>query len=276
MVNIVKIKNISIGDGKFVLFGGPCMAETLETCLKTAEFLKKVCQDLDIQYVFKASYDKANRSGFGTKRGPGIENGLKMLAEVKNRFDVPIVTDIHNPEEAAKAAEVADVLQIPAFLCRQTDLLIAAGETGKVINIKKGQFMAPEDMRGAIDKVHSTGNKNVLLTERGSSFGYHNLVVDMRSLQTMRALGVPVIFDATHSVQLPGGNGNSSGGAPEFIPTLSRAAAGAGIDGLFAEVHPNPSEAWSDGANSLNFQKAEQILKEVKTIYEFVSKSKEN
>jgi 2-dehydro-3-deoxyphosphooctonate aldolase (KDO 8-P synthase) len=276
MINVVKFKNISIGDGKFVLFGGPCMAETLETCMKSAEFLKKLCADLDIQYVFKASYDKANRSGFGTKRGPGLENGLKMLAEVKEKLDLPIITDIHNPEEAAKAAEVADILQIPAFLCRQTDLLLAAGETGKVVNIKKGQFMAPEDMRGAIDKVYSTGNKNVLLTERGSSFGYHNLVVDMRSLQTMRALGVPVIFDATHSVQLPGGNGNSSGGAPEFIPGLARAAAAMGIDGLFAEVHPNPAEAWSDGANSLNFKMAEKVLKEVKAIYEFIKQSKED
>ncbi len=276
MINVVKFKNISIGDGKFVLFGGPCMAETLDTCMKTAEFLKNLCEELDIQYVFKASYDKANRSGYGTKRGPGIEEGLKMLATVKKEFDLPIITDIHNPEEADKAAEVADILQIPAFLCRQTDLLIAAGNTGKVINIKKGQFMAPEDMRGAIDKVHSTGNKNVLLTERGSSFGYHNLVVDMRSFQTMRELGVPVIFDATHSVQLPGGKGNSSGGAPQFIPTLARAAAAAGIDGLFAEVHPNPAEAWSDGANSLDFERAKKVLKEVKTIYELVSKSKEN
>ncbi|MBQ9789260.1 MAG: 3-deoxy-8-phosphooctulonate synthase [Lentisphaeria bacterium] len=276
MVNVVKFDNISIGDGKFVLLGGPCMAETLETCLKSAEFLKKLCQELDIQYVFKASYDKANRSSFGTKRGPGLEAGLKMLAAVKEKLDLPIVTDIHNVEDAAKAAEVADILQIPAFLCRQTDLLVAAGETNRVVNIKKGQFMAPEDMKGAVEKVYSTGNKKVLLTERGSSFGYHNLVVDMRSLQVMRNLGVPVIFDATHSVQLPGGNGTSSGGAPEFIPALARAAAAVGIDGLFAEIHPNPAEAWSDGANSLNFQKAEKVLREVKAIYEFVSKSKEN
>lgn len=270
MDNIIRFKNITIGDGKFVLFGGPCMAESLETCCQVAEYLKNLCAELDIQYVFKASYDKANRSSGDTRRGPGLVAGLEMLAAVKERFDLPIITDVHSVEDVKAAAEVVDILQIPAFLCRQTDLLLAAGATQKVVNIKKGQFMAPEDMRGAVDKVYSTGNRQVILTERGSSFGYHNLVVDMRSLFTMRNLNVPVVFDATHSVQLPGGLGNSSGGAPQFIRPLARAAAAVGIDGLFAEVHPNPKEAWSDGANSLDFDSIKVVLKEVKAIYELI------
>ena len=272
-MNSVKLNNITIGEGKLVLLGGPCMAETLETCLEVAEFLTALTKELDIQYVFKASYDKANRSAGNTRRGPGLIEGLKILEKVKETYNVPIITDIHNPEEAAEAAKVADILQIPAFLCRQTDLLIAAGNTGKIVNIKKGQFMAPEDMKGAVEKVRMTNNNQVMLTERGTSFGYHNLVVDMRGLFTMRQMDVPVIFDATHSVQLPGGNGNSSGGAPQFIPTLARAAAAAGIDGIFAEIHPRPAEAWSDGANSLDFAKAEKLLKEVKAIHELVRQS---
>ncbi|WP_176013403.1 3-deoxy-8-phosphooctulonate synthase [Victivallis sp. Marseille-Q1083] len=258
----------TIGGQRLTLFGGPCMAESLELCCEVAAFLRELCGELDIQYVFKASFDKANRSSGSSRRGPGLVKGLAMLQEVKSRYHLPVVTDIHECCEAAAAAEVADILQIPAFLCRQTDLLAAAGETGRAVNIKKGQFMAPEDMRGAMEKVYATGNRQVLLTERGSSFGYHNLVVDLRSLPIMRGFGVPVVFDATHSVQLPGGLGNASGGQREFIRPLARAAAAVGIDALFAEVHPCPDQAWSDGPNSLDFRSARQILTEVKRIYD--------
>ena len=261
-------ENVVIGSGKLVLLGGPCMAESREVCLEVADFLSKLCAKLDIGYVFKASYDKANRSAAGSVRGPGMEKGLEFLAEVKARYNVPVVTDVHETIEVERAAAVADILQIPAFLCRQTDLLQAAGRTGKVVNIKKGQFMAPEDMKGAVDKVRAAGNDKVMLTERGSSFGYHNLVVDMRSLPTMRSLGVPVIFDATHSVQLPGGLGNASGGQREFIYPLARAAAAAGIDAIFCEIHPDPANALSDGPNSLDFETAEKILAKVKAIHD--------
>ncbi|MBE6368784.1 MAG: 3-deoxy-8-phosphooctulonate synthase [Lentisphaerae bacterium] len=260
--------NVVIGSGRLVLLGGPCMAESQEVCLEVAGFLTELCAKLDIGYVFKASYDKANRSAAGSVRGPGMEKGLEFLAEVKSRYNVPIVTDVHETIEVARAAEVADILQIPAFLCRQTDLLQAAGNTGKVVNIKKGQFMAPEDMKGAVDKVKTTGNEKVMLCERGSSFGYHNLVVDMRGLAVMRSLGVPVVFDATHSVQLPGGLGNASGGQREFVRPLARAAAAVGIDALFCEIHPNPAKAFSDGPNSLDFKLAEELLTEVKAIFE--------
>jgi 2-dehydro-3-deoxyphosphooctonate aldolase (KDO 8-P synthase) len=268
-MSIVKVSdNVEIGSGRLVLLGGPCMAESREVCLEVAGFLTELCAKLDIGYVFKASYDKANRSAAGSVRGPGMEKGLEFLAEVKSRYNVPVVTDVHETVEVARAAEVADILQIPAFLCRQTDLLQAAGRTGKVINIKKGQFMAPEDMKGAVDKVKSVGNDKVMLCERGSSFGYHNLVVDMRGLATMRGLGVPVVFDATHSVQLPGGLGNASGGQREFVRPLARAAAAVGIDALFCEIHPNPAKAFSDGPNSLDFKLAEELLTEVKAIFE--------
>ena len=267
---VIVNENVVIGNGKLVLLGGPCMAESREVCLEVADFLSKLCARLDIGYVFKASYDKANRSAAGSVRGPGMEKGLEFLAEVKSRYNVPVVTDVHETVEVAKAAEVADILQIPAFLCRQTDLLQAAGRTGKVVNIKKGQFMAPEDMKGAVDKVRAAGNDQVMLTERGSSFGYHNLVVDMRGLVTMRNLGVPVIFDATHSVQLPGGLGNASGGQREFVRPLARAAAAVGIDALFCEIHPNPAKAFSDGPNSLDFKLAEELLTEIKAIFDLV------
>lgn len=268
-MNPIKITdNVVIGDGRLVLLGGPCMAESRETCLETAAFLKELCAKLDIGYVFKASFDKANRSSGTSKRGPGMEKGLEFLAEVKSKYNVPVVTDVHETIEAEPVAQVADILQIPAFLCRQTDLLQACGKTGKVINIKKGQFMAPEDMAGAVEKVKLTGNNNVMLCERGTSFGYHNLVVDMRSLVTMRSLGVPVVFDATHSVQLPGGLGNASGGQREFVYPLARAAAAIGIDALFCEIHPNPDKAFSDGPNSLNFEQAAAVLEKVKLIHD--------
>lgn len=267
MTNIKIDKNVVIGRS-LTLFGGPCVAESRELCLEIATFLKALCAELDIQYVFKASYDKANRSSGGSFRGHGLEGGLKILEAVKSELGIPVVTDVHETGEVKMAAEIADILQIPAFLCRQTDLLVACGKSGKAVNIKKGQFMAPEDMAGAIGKVRDTGNNRVMLTERGTSFGYHNLVVDMRGLQTMRELGVPVVFDATHSVQLPGGLGNASGGQRQFIRPLARAAAAVGIDALFAEVHPNPDKAMSDGPNSLSFKEVRTVLREVKEIYE--------
>ncbi|MDD3885688.1 MAG: 3-deoxy-8-phosphooctulonate synthase [Victivallaceae bacterium] len=266
--NPVTVGDFSIGGGKLTLIAGPCMAESEDICLKVAEYLIGLCAEFDVQYVFKASYDKANRSSGSTVRGPGIEQGLKFLASVKKHFNVPVITDVHESVEAERAAEVVDMLQIPAFLCRQTDLLKAAGLTGRAVNIKKGQFMAPEDMRGAVEKVRSTGNGKVLLTERGTTFGYHNLVVDMRALAVMRSLGVPVVFDATHSVQLPGGLGNASGGQREFVPQLARAAAAVGVDALFTEVHPDPANALSDGPNSLDFKMAREVLKQVKAIHD--------
>ncbi len=259
--------------GRLLLIAGPCVAESLDLCLEIATFLKGVSARLGFDYVFKASYDKANRSSGSSFRGKGLDDGLGILAEVKKRVGVPVLTDIHETIQAAPAAAVVDILQIPAFLCRQTDLLLEAGRQGKPVNIKKGQFMAPEDMKGAVEKIRSTGNTQVMLTERGSSFGYHNLVVDMRGLVTMRALGVPVIFDATHSVQLPGGLGHSSGGQREFVAPLARAAAAVGIDGLFLEVHPFPEQALSDGPNSLPFAMAEEILSTIKDIHDVGRKS---
>ena len=261
-------KSVVAGNGKLVLLGGPCVAESEKLCLEIAEYLIGLCAELDIQYVFKASYDKANRSSISSKRGLGIDKGLAILKSVKEHFNVPVVTDVHESAEVARAAEVVDLLQIPAFLCRQTDLLVACGKTGLPVNIKKGQFMAPEDMAGVVDKVRSTGNDKVMLCERGSSFGYHNLVVDMRGLVTMRCFGVPVVFDATHSVQLPGGLGNASGGRKEFVLPLARAAAAVGIDALFTEVHPRPAEAWSDGPNSLDFAQVRETLIQVKAIHD--------
>ncbi len=266
----IQYGNLVIGDGRLTLIGGPCMAETRELCLEVAEYLRDLCEELKIQYIFKASYDKANRSSEGGRRGPGLERGLEYLAAVKERFHVPVITDVHESEEVPQVAAVADFLQIPAFLCRQTDLLHAAGRSGLPVNIKKGQFMAPEDMQGALEKVRSTGNNRVMLTERGTTFGYHNLVVDMRSLVTMRKFGVPVVFDATHSVQIPGGLGNASGGRREFVAPLARAAAAVGIDVLFTEVHPRPDEAWSDGPNSLDFAQIREILQKVKQIHDLV------
>jgi 2-dehydro-3-deoxyphosphooctonate aldolase (KDO 8-P synthase) len=268
-MNKVMVKDgFYIGDGKLTLISGPCVAESAELCLDIASYLKELCAKMDIQYIFKASYDKANRSSNGSKRGPGMKKGLEILAEVKSTLGLPVITDVHETSEVRAAAEVVDMLQIPAFLCRQTDLLHAAGETGLPVNIKKGQFMAPEDMAGAVEKVRATGNNRVMLTERGSSFGYHNLVVDMRGLVTMRSFGVPVVFDATHSVQLPGGLGNASGGNREFVKPLTRAAMAVGVDALFAEVHPYPAQAWSDGPNSLDFAAIKEVLEQGKAIYD--------
>ena len=268
-MDIVKIGNsIEVGNGKLAVLAGPCMAESLETCLCVAEKMKETCSRLGLGYVFKASFDKANRSSIKSVRGPGLGKGLEFLAEVKRKFNVPVVTDIHEAWQAGPAAEVVDLLQIPAFLSRQTDLLIAAAETGKPVNVKKGQFMAPEDMAGVVGKLREANCAGIMLTDRGTSFGYHNLVVDFRGLPTMRSFGVPVVFDATHSVQLPGGNGTTSGGQREFIPALSRAAAAVGIDAVFMEVHPDPDHAMSDGPNSLTPDTAAELLQKMKVIHD--------
>ncbi len=261
-------KNIEIGNGKLLLLSGPCIVETPEICFEIAKFLKTLTSELGINYVFKASFDKANRTSGFSFRGNGMDRNLEILAQIKRELDLPIVTDIHETSQVEKASAVADILQIPAFLCRQTDLLVAAAKTGRCVNIKKGQFMAPEDMKGAVEKVINAGNNKVMLTERGTTFGYHNLVVDMRSFPIMRAIGVPVVFDATHSVQLPGGLGNSSGGQKEFAETLALSATAAGIDALFMEVHPDPSKALSDGPNSLDFKQAENLLRKIRKLYD--------
>lgn len=259
---------IEVGNGKLLLMAGPCVIESLEICFETASFLKDLAEKLEINYIFKASYDKANRSSGATFRGNGMDHSLNILEKVKKKIAVPIVTDVHESWQVERVAEIADMVQIPAFLCRQTDILLAAGKSGKAVNIKKGQFMAPEDMKGAVDKVKSTGNNKIMLTERGTTFGYHNLVVDMRSFPIMKKIGVPIVFDATHSVQLPGGLGNASGGQREFVETLALSAVAAGVDALFLEVHPNPAAALSDGPNSLDFKMAENLLKKVKNLYE--------
>lgn len=251
--------SITVGEKKPLLIAGPCVIENLELCLLVAEKMKAVSDKLGYNYIFKASFDKANRTAGNSFRGDGLESGLKVLQAVKEKIGVPILTDIHLPEQAALVAQVADVLQIPAFLCRQTDLLIAAGKTGKTINVKKGQFMAPEDMAYAVEKIASVLNNNVLLTERGSSFGYHNLVVDMRSLPIMRQFA-PVIFDVTHSVQMPGAEAGKSGGKREFAPYLAKAAAAVGVDGFFIETHPEPEKALSDGPNMIPLQEMEKLL----------------
>ena len=250
---------IILGGEKPVLIAGPCVVESEKITIKTAEKLKEITQRLDIPFVFKSSYDKANRTSGTTFRSIGFEEALKLLQRVRKEFDVPVLTDVHESNQVESVAQVVDVLQIPAFLCRQTDLLFAAGKTGKAVNIKKGQFMAPEDMRYSLDKVRRTGNEKVCLTERGTSFGYHTLVVDMRSLPIMRQFA-PVIFDATHSVQMPGGAGGASSGQREFVAPLARAAAAVGVDGFFIETHPDPDHAPSDGANTVYLSNIENLL----------------
>lgn len=253
--------------GPFIL-AGPCAIESRDIALATAEFLAGVSDRLGLPLIYKSSFDKANRTSVTSFRGPGMEEGLKILAEVKVATGLPVVTDIHHPEQAAPVAEVADVIQIPAFLCRQTDLLVAAAKTGNVINIKKGQFLAPWDMENAVEKVRSSGNERVWLTERGSTYGYNNLVVDMRSISQMKGFGVPVVMDATHSVQLPGGLGGSSGGQREYVPVLASAAVAAGADGVFMEVHPDPDKALCDGPNSLPLDQVEPLLVRLKALWE--------
>jgi len=269
----VRVGKLKIGEGQpLAVIAGPCVIESEAHALKMAERLSTVAGDLHLPYIFKASYDKANRTSLGSYRGPGFVRGLQILARIKREFGIPILTDVHNLDEVEPAAEVCDILQIPAFLSRQTDLLVKAGRSGAVVNIKKGQFLSPWEMRHAIEKVRSTGNGRILVTERGSSFGYNNLVVDIRGLAVMKEFGAPVILDVTHSLQLPGGEGNRSGGQPQYIETLARAGVAAGVDGIFMEVHDKPSRALSDGANSLDLKRFKPLIERLCDLGNFVRK----
>ena len=252
------------------LIAGPCVIESEAHARMVAERVAKIAADADVPFVFKASFDKANRSSVNAFRGPGLREGLRILGKIKSDLKLATLTDIHEASQAAPAAEVVDVLQIPAFLARQTDLLVAAGKTGRVINVKKPQFVSPADMKNVVEKIASTGNTNIILTERGSSFGYQNLVVDFRGIPQMRKFGYPVVFDSTHSVQLPGGQGHASGGQPEFIEPLARAAVAAGVDGIFIETHENPAKALSDGANALPLDQLAGLLSRLKEISSLV------
>ena len=270
MTTSFQIDNVRIGSGNLFLIAGPCVIESEDHALFMAEVIKGVTRSLNFPFIFKASYDKANRTSMRSYRGPGLAEGLRILKRVKDEVHLPVLTDVHETTDVARVAEVADILQIPAFLCRQTDLIVAAAMTDRAVNIKKGQFASPWDMRHAVEKCRTAGNDKVFVTERGSSFGYNNLVVDMRSLAIMRKF-VPVVFDATHSVQLPSSSADGddavSGGQPEFIPVLARAAVAVGVDGVFLEVHDNPKEAKSDGANALESTKLRAVLKELQAVH---------
>jgi 2-dehydro-3-deoxyphosphooctonate aldolase (KDO 8-P synthase) len=270
----IQIADFSIGDGSLVLIAGPCVIESEAATLELARALKAMAGELGLPLIFKASFDKANRTSIDSYRGPGLERGLEILARVKAEVGLPVLSDVHQVSQIKPAAEVLDVLQIPAFLCRQTDLLLAAARTGKVINIKKGQFLAPWDMKPVVEKVRAAGNEKIILTERGASFGYNNLVVDFRSLPLMRDLGCPVVLDVTHSVQLPGGQGTCSGGQREFIAPLARAGVAVGVDGLFMEVHPEPSKALCDGPNSLSLHEVPALWRELKALHQFLQEQR--
>lgn len=271
MANIIKVGETSLipGDTFFVI-GGPCVIEDETTTLRVADFMKQTADHFNIPVIFKTSYDKANRTSIGSFRGPGLKEGLRIINKVKEETGLPVLSDVHSVNEIDMVSEVLDVIQIPAFLCRQTDLIVRAAETGLTVNLKKGQFMSPWDMKNSLDKVLSTGNRNVFLTERGSSFGYNNLTVDMRSIPVMKGFGFPVVFDATHSVQLPGGKGSSSGGQREFVTYLSRAATAAGADGIFMEIHPNPDSALCDGPNSLQPDMVWPLITILKDIHQVI------
>ena len=272
-MHIINVGPYKVGPGQpMLLLAGPCVLEGYEHSLAIGQEVKRICEKLGMPYVFKASFDKANRSSYDSFRGPGLEEGLKQLAAIKKELGVPIVSDIHETYQVEKAAEVLDVLQIPAFLCRQTDLVYAAGKTGKCVNVKKGQFLAPWDMKNVISKLEAAGNHDILLTERGSSFGYNTLVTDMRGLAIMRELGYPVVMDATHSVQIPGGKGTSSGGQSQYVPHMARAAAAVGVDALCLEVHDDPSKALSDGPNMVRLDQLEALLTDVLAIDKIVRK----
>jgi 2-dehydro-3-deoxyphosphooctonate aldolase (KDO 8-P synthase) len=273
LTKLVQIGDVEVGAGRpLAVIAGPCVIESKESALKHAARLKEAADRVGIPYIFKSSFDKANRSSAKSYRGPGLEAGLEILSEVKRKIGVPVLTDVHEKEQVAAAKQVIDVLQIPAFLCRQTHFVVAVAESGKVVNVKKGQFLAPWDMANVVQKILATGNEKILLTERGVSFGYNNLVSDMRSLAVMRELGYPVVFDATHSLQLPGGLGQASGGERKFIPFLARAGVAAGVDALFMEVHEDPDRALSDGPNSLALADFEDLLRVVKTIDAVIQK----
>ncbi|MFZ6016987.1 MAG: 3-deoxy-8-phosphooctulonate synthase [Nitrospirota bacterium] len=254
------------GNNPPVLIAGPCVIENEDITFITAKRLKEIYDNLGIPFVFKSSYDKANRTALSSFRGPGLEKGLRILSDVRSKFNIPVISDVHSVEEVKPASEVLDALQIPAFLCRQTDLILSASQTGKPVNVKKGQFLAPWDVKNIIEKFTSTGNQNIFITERGTSFGYNNLVVDFRGLSIMRSFGYPVIFDVTHSLQLPGREGSCSGGQREFAEPLARAAVAVGVDGLFMEVHPDPDKALCDGPNMIRLDDVEKILTTIKAI----------
>ena len=263
----VVLKNIKFGDNQpLALIAGPCAIESESSTLSAAKKINEIAQEFSVPFVFKSSFDKANRLSIGSFRGPGLKKGLAILKKVKSRLNIPVLSDVHCANDMPAAAKVLDIIQIPAFLCRQTDIMLAAAKTGRIVNIKKGQFLAPWDILPIIKKVESTGNNKILLTERGVSFGYNNLVTDLRSLKIMRDFGYPVIYDATHSVQLPGGKGSCSGGQNEFVAGLSRAAVAFGCDALFLEVHPEPKNAPCDGANMIDFKQLENLLRQVKEI----------
>ena len=266
----ISVGPVRLGGKSLFLIAGPCVIESESHARMIAERIATIASDAGVPYVFKASYDKANRSSVNSFRGPGLKEGLRILSKIKADLRLPILTDIHEAAHAAPAAEVVDILQIPAFLVRQTDLLVAAGNTGRVINVKKPQFVSPGDMGNVVEKIASTGNTNIILTERGSSFGYQNLVVDFRGIPQMKKLGYPVVFDATHSVQLPGEQGHASGGQPEFIEPLARAAVAAGVDGIFLETHDNPAKALSDGANALPLDQLAGLLSRLKQLSSLV------
>lgn len=270
-MNTFKVGDAEFGGGSLAFLLGPCVVESLEHARKMAGSIKEICVEVGVEFVYKSSFDKANRSSIDSFRGDGMDFGLDILRQVKEEFAVPVVTDIHEPWQAAKAAEVADILQIPAFLCRQTDLLVAAAETGRAVNVKKGQFLSPWDAKNIVDKLRSAGCEKIILTERGASFGYNNLVVDMRSFPVMREFGVPVCFDVTHSLQLPGGLGKATGGQSEYIENFARAGVACGLDAVFMEVHDDPSRAPSDGPNQLPLARLKPLLSKLKAIHELVS-----
>jgi 2-dehydro-3-deoxyphosphooctonate aldolase (KDO 8-P synthase) len=273
MSHLIKTASLVIGQGQpLVIIAGPCVIENYETTREIAASLKEITAGLEIPFIFKASYDKANRTSVNSFRGPGLVNGLKVLAAIKKEFDVPLLSDVHLISEIAEAARVLDIIQIPAFLCRQTDFITAVAQTGKPVNIKKGQFLAPWDISNVVEKITSTGNRRILITERGTMFGYNNMVVDFRGFMIMRRTGYPVIFDATHSVQLPGGAGASSGGQRDFAPMLARAAVAAGVDGIFMEVHKDPDKALCDGPNSLKLDTVHDLLAQLKAIHRTINR----
>ena len=268
-MHITKIGEMKFGkDNLPLIIAGPCVIEDEDTTFHTARSIKEICFELGLPFIFKSSFDKANRTSVSSYRGPGLDKGLRILSEVRGKFGVPVISDIHSVDEAVHAAEVLDVLQVPAFLCRQTDIIIAVSNTGRPVNIKKGQFLAPWDVKNIIGKFTSTGNHNLLITERGTSFGYNNLVVDFRSFPIIRSFGYPVIFDVTHSLQLPGGQGSCSGGQSEFAEPLAKAAAAAGVDGFFMEVHPEPEKALCDGPNMIKLDELKGLLRKIKAIHE--------
>lgn len=271
-----EIKNVTFGAGELSFLLGPCVVESTQHAMFMAREIKAICQHVGVGFVYKSSFDKANRSSIESFRGQGMEFGLEVLAQVREEIGVPVITDIHEPWQVVKSAEIADILQIPAFLCRQTDLLVAAARSGKAVNVKKGQFLAPWDAKNIVEKLQAAGCDKILLTERGASFGYNNLVVDLRSFPIMRSFGVPVVFDVTHSLQLPGGLGKATGGQSEYIENFARAGVACGVDAVFMEVHDNPAKAPSDGPNQLPLSRLEELLRKLKQIHELVNDTNQN